>query len=176
MKWKAGSIQEVSWGFTANHGGGYQYRLCPKSVNKMDLTEECFQQMPLKFVGETSILQNYTNDDQRWEIPAVTITEGVVPEGSTWRRMPIPACGGMGGGSNPSQQNCTGLGTQFPPPIPGAEGFHASKWNMVDQIEVPKFSGPYVISFRYDCEQTSQVWQQCGDVIIYHDDDDSTLV
>jgi len=29
-----------------------------------------------------------------------------------------------------------------------------------------KVTGDYVISYRYDCEQTPQVWQQCGDVRI----------
>merc|ERR1712156_406260 len=167
VRWHIGDVEEVSWGFAANHGGGYQYRLCPKPQNKMDLTEECFQKMPLAFVGNKSWLQNYTDESTRVEIPAVRLTTGVVPEGSVWTRMPIPACGGMGGGSNPSQHNCSGLGTQFPPPYPGAEGFHANRWNMIDKVLVPDVpAGEYVIGFRYDCEQTSQVWQQCGDIII----------
>jgi hypothetical protein len=28
--WPKGSTQEVAWAITANHGGGYSYRLCPK--------------------------------------------------------------------------------------------------------------------------------------------------
>jgi len=27
--WKAGSVVETIWNVRANHGGGYQYRLCP---------------------------------------------------------------------------------------------------------------------------------------------------
>ena len=27
-RWKAGATVEVSWAIEANHGGGYQYRLC----------------------------------------------------------------------------------------------------------------------------------------------------
>ena len=27
--WRAGQEAEVTWQITANHGGGYQYRLCP---------------------------------------------------------------------------------------------------------------------------------------------------
>ena len=27
-EWTIGSSQEVAWGITANHGGGYLYRLC----------------------------------------------------------------------------------------------------------------------------------------------------
>ena len=40
---------QVTWSLTANHGGGYQYRLCPEGQN---LTEECFQKMPLDFIGQ----------------------------------------------------------------------------------------------------------------------------
>merc|ERR1719159_1980552 len=58
-EWVAGSQVEVEFGITANHGGGYQYRLCPKpaSGSYMDLTEECFQSMPLRFVGDTQWIQ-----------------------------------------------------------------------------------------------------------------------
>jgi len=52
--WVAGSTAEVSWAIIANHGGGYQYRLCPA---KSDQTEECFQQTPLEFVGDTQDIQ-----------------------------------------------------------------------------------------------------------------------
>ena len=41
----------MAWGIAANHGGGYQYRLCPAGE---DPTEECFQKTPLEFVGEVS--------------------------------------------------------------------------------------------------------------------------
>merc|ERR1711977_535144 len=36
--WKAGTYVEVAWGPRYNHGGGYSYRLCPRSE---PLTEEC---------------------------------------------------------------------------------------------------------------------------------------
>merc|ERR1719512_619720 len=29
--WQAGGVANVSFGLMVNHGGGYQYRLCPKS-------------------------------------------------------------------------------------------------------------------------------------------------
>ena len=38
--WEAGSQVEVGFTLQANHGGGYQYRLCPAHL---PLTEECFQ-------------------------------------------------------------------------------------------------------------------------------------
>merc|ERR1712199_132418 len=50
-RWVAGSTAEVAWGITANHGGGYQYRLCRLKNKTANITgqvsEECFQQTPL---------------------------------------------------------------------------------------------------------------------------------
>merc|ERR1712093_440823 len=55
-EWVAGTSAEVSWGMRYNHGGGYQYRLCPANEA---LTEACFQKMPLEFVkSEHKLLWN----------------------------------------------------------------------------------------------------------------------
>ena len=43
-------LTRVAWGMRFNHGGGYQYRLCP--LEKMPCTEEQFQEMPLQFVRD----------------------------------------------------------------------------------------------------------------------------
>ena len=40
-----------------NHGGGYQYRLCP--LEKMPCTEEDFQEMPLEFVRDEHAIVSY---------------------------------------------------------------------------------------------------------------------
>ena len=48
--WTVGSSPRVAWGMRYNHGGGYQYRLCP--LDKMPCTEEDFQEMPLDFVRD----------------------------------------------------------------------------------------------------------------------------
>merc|ERR1719393_1122187 len=66
-RWVAGTWVEVAWGPRYNHGGGYQYRLCPASE---PLTEECFQRHPLEFDRTKQVL--------KW------------PKGSTWARNPIP--------------------------------------------------------------------------------------
>lgn len=146
---------------TANHGGGYQFRLCPKPKDNMDVTEECFQKMPLKFVGNTQWLQQGNDTSKRIAISAMRTTIGTSPAGSQWTRYPIPACGGFGGGSDGT---CNG--TQFPPPAPGVTYFQFVPYSIIDKVQVPNIPGDYVIGFRYDCEQTPQVWQQCGDVRI----------
>jgi len=169
--WTAGGIEEVSFGISANHGGGYQYRLCPKPVDSMELTEECFQRTPLRFAGDTQWLSNATDGNvsaARIAIPAMRTVVGTTPSGSQWTRVPIPACQGDGGGSGApfNQTHCEGA-TQFPAPAEGAHGFHMLPWNIIDNVHVPHVpAGDYVLGFRCDCEQTSQVWQQCGDVRI----------
>jgi hypothetical protein len=90
VKWTAGSDVEVSWNFKAWHGGGYTYRLCPAD---QELTEECFQKTSLKFAGNSSLRWggvggeqlSFSSADRGWEV-----TEGVIPEGSVWRKFPIP--------------------------------------------------------------------------------------
>jgi hypothetical protein len=184
--WIAGSVVEVGWGITANHGGGYQYRLCPANETT---TEECFQRHPLDFVGETQWIQygHGMDANNRQDIPAVTLTGSrVIPVGSTWRRNPIPAC------NTPITVGALGtpcLGPAFKPPISGgvgeAYGFGGGMcqggipctakkfgkenfdFGIVDKVRVPDLpAGDYVVGFRWDSEQTPQVWQSCGDVTI----------
>jgi hypothetical protein len=71
-------------------------------------------------------------------------------------------------------------GTQFPPPWPqgyGHDQAHVANgatkrpdgmfvYSLVDKIVVPKTPGDYVVSWRWDCEQTPQVWNTCADVTI----------
>lgn len=189
--WIAGSVVEVAWGITANHGGGYQYRLCPTGET---LSESCFQKIPLKFHGETQWLQHGLgmNVSDRQEIPARTISGAkVVPIHSQWRRNPIPSCDTpIAGGAIRSP--CPG--PVFKPPIKGgrgvAYGFGSGTcqseglpipdcsdkdfaneyfdFGIVDKLEVPADlpEGDYVLSFRWDVEQTPQVWTSCADVTI----------
>jgi len=137
--WKVGSIVEAQFALAANHGGGYQYRLCPMPSNYGDLTEECFEQMPLDFYGDQQQLQFCEKanseqfppfnpspkpfpecEDNRINVTAVDVKEGTIPVGSTWRRNPIPGC--INGAGVLDQALCGfGRGTRekdfmFPPP------------------------------------------------------------
>jgi hypothetical protein len=249
--WKVGDAVDVAWAITANHGGGYQYRICPKNAKQ---TEECFQSNPLEFIGDVQYIQycnitgykyptdgtvvtpdgfNHTKKmtpseafpkcdlSQRQEIPAKRISTGTLPKGSTWTRNPIPACNNVLGGS--FNYGChvstipgkypapTASEFQFPPPgddlyRPGLllGGFGEGScggcaqpkgnnppdcnqygklgrntcdadenpaqyfsWNVLDKVRVPNVpAGEYVVSFRWDCEQTPQIWSQCSDVTI----------
>lgn len=198
-QWAAGSQQDVSWSLYANHGGGYAYRLCPKSSN---LTEECFQRQHLQFVGNKSWIQYGDDESNRTAIPATRVSVGTNPSGSEWTKNPIPACAGMVGGSSspyniPLLSNCKKA--QFEPPLadwikphprwaplPGLYGFGVGSvgpvvnqkefefwtarfsFNLIDRVQIPAdiTPGDYVLSFRWDCEQTPQIWQNCADVTI----------
>lgn len=185
-EWSVGSQVEAEFGITANHGGGYQYRLCPKpsSGSYLDLTEECFQQLPLGFVGDTQWIQLGGNESERREFPAMRTREGTFPKGSQWTKNPIPACGTIEGGAFTMQYGLC-LGSQFAPPLPGIKGFYGftqvdakasplhelsklSQVRVVDKLQLPADLplGDYVLSFRIDCEQTPQVWNQCADIRI----------
>lgn len=188
--WKPGSVVEVAWAIDANHGGGYQYRLCPKGTS---LTEECFTNMPLAFVGSSQTIR--FENGTRVQIPAIYVTEGTFPAGSSWARNPIPACGDTdeGGGQHTA---CTF--PRFPPPLGSSKwgpdsyslwGFGAGgcesglsgtscssteedqrtlKFEIVDQVQIPSDlpEGDYILGFRWDCEQTPQVWATCADVSV----------
>merc|ERR1711957_391763 len=74
------------------------------------------------------------------------------PAGVQWKRNPIP-------------KDTTK--DKFAPPFPGGQG---SKWafSLVDRVVLPSElpAGDYLISWRWDCEATPQVWTNCGDVTL----------
>jgi hypothetical protein len=85
--WVAGSSVQVAWGMRYNHGGGYQYRLCPLDYVQSNASsieiEQCFQQMPLEFVrSEHSIMWN---NGTLQKIKGIFVGgDIVVPRNSTW--------------------------------------------------------------------------------------------
>jgi hypothetical protein len=84
--WASGSNVEVAWTVKASHGGGYSYRLCPAN-NTLD--EECFQRTPLRFVGQQSMRWGGVGGEQIF-FNGTYVSEGTVPAGSMWSRLPVP--------------------------------------------------------------------------------------
>jgi len=181
--WPVGSIQEVAWSIAANHGGGYAVRLCPIAA---EATEDCFQKHHLSFHGDSSWIK-LGGSGERIEIKANRTTQGTHPSGSQWTKVPIPSCGGMYGGGLGCDAGCAE--PQFPSPVPGLWGNGPTNgcagcdpsadahnqpvcrkemaYEIVDQLKVPDLQpGRYVLSFRWDCEQTPQIWSQCSDIEI----------
>ena len=52
-----------------------------------------------------------------------------------------------------------------------AEGYCSGDWTggmLVDRVKIPAWlpAGDYVLSWRWDCEETAQIWTNCADVTI----------
>ena len=146
-EWFAGSHQEVRWHVGANHAGGYSYRMCRMPEGGISqVTEECFQQTPLNFVGEEQWVV-YRGDHatgHRTELPAKRTREGTFPPGSHWTANPFWPKTEEGGDAN------FGSG------------------EAIDYVLVPATlePGEYVLSFRWDCKCSPQVWGSCATVLI----------
>lgn len=78
---------------------------------------------------------------------------GTNPKNSWWTRNPFPQEKEL---------------TPIVPGLPDAFGRGPFEYNTVDTVKVPAglTPGDYTLSFRWDAEQTKQVWQQCSDVRI----------
>jgi len=161
ITWKAGNIVTAKWSIRANHGGGYQYRLCPATES---LTEECFMRTPLPFASNTTQILELV--DATIQIPGKYVSEGTRPVGSTWAMNPLPY-------SNPTSP------PEFDPPCheyvdhtKGDTGRCSGRdpymTLIVDKLVVPATikPGSYVLSLRWDCEKSAQVWTNCADIHI----------
>jgi hypothetical protein len=82
---------------------------------------------------------------------AVRVSNGTFPKGSQWTQNPVP-------------QN-KGTIPDFPG-LPDLHGRGPFALSIQDEVVVPKDipAGKYVISWRWDAEQTKQVWAGCSDV------------
>lgn len=171
VSWTPGSLVEVKWSIRANHGGGYQYRLCPASVA---LTEECFQRTPMEFAGRTWL--EFRNGS-RLQIQSSFLSTGTTPANSTWATNPLPFCDerenlctpeAMKAFEAPCQGNDVRHNSTDPRPHPLCSGVFPFGVTIVDELQVPKNirPGAYVLGLRYDCESTAQVWAQCSDITI----------
>jgi len=195
--WKAGGTAQVGWGLSAQHGGGYSYRLCPKSQFGSDpqAIERCFQSNHLTFTNSSSTI--HFDDNSHADI---TISGKIyTPEdGRQWKLNPIPGCAcdnGLSCGSKSDSlrgSSCTypeastythkgsstpacPTGTMFEPgftqftqgyltQFAGQKG--GNTFSVMDEVNVPNEPGEYVLGWRWDCEETDQVWNSCADIII----------
>lgn len=149
VTWTAGTTVTVASALYVNHGGGWSYRLCPKSQNA---TESCFKSMPLKFVGSDAKAK--FTDGREVTIPVRRTPDGI------WTRNPIPAAKF---GHNVSK----GLEYEMPS---GMDGAHPMSWDfsVVEQVALPSdlVPGEYLMSWRWDCEKSAQVWFTCADITV----------
>jgi len=165
VEWTVGEEVNVAWTIQANHGGGYQYRLCPKG---QPLTEECFQKMPLPFVGLQAF---HWGDGVKVFFNGTYVTEGTVPQGSAWAMNPIPRNDTAQTGQSfaprcEERPECGSTSVQSDCLCSGMWGPY--NLQIVDTLALPHNipPGDYVLGWRWDCEESSQIWASCSDVRI----------
>jgi hypothetical protein len=178
--WKAGDSVEVAWTVKASHGGGYQYRLCPANST---LTEDCFQERPLDFVGQQSFRWGGMGGKQMW-FNGTYVTEGTTPTGSMWSKIPVPrgpwdwddCIGGMS--FEPACEESAECANAYEGKLDGTmtckcSGRDLPGLEIVDRVRIPADlpAGEWVLGWRWDCEQSSQIWSSCSDVTITRPDD-----
>jgi hypothetical protein len=116
----------------------------------------------------------YGGDDWINQVDCASICSGATVENGP----PPPV-----NASSPTQyglsdgQLCPPGVTQFPEVVPGLSGFLANHtypersiiaFSIVDKVIIPTNlpDGRYLLSWRWDCEQTYQIWQNCADIEI----------
>eukprot|EP00316_Scyphosphaera_apsteinii_P021200 CAMPEP_0119311268 /NCGR_PEP_ID=MMETSP1333-20130426/22013_1 /TAXON_ID=418940 /ORGANISM="Scyphosphaera apsteinii, Strain RCC1455" /LENGTH=362 /DNA_ID=CAMNT_0007315613 /DNA_START=66 /DNA_END=1154 /DNA_ORIENTATION=+ len=169
--WAAGSTVETMQSIRANHGGGYQYRLCPLNS---ELTEACFQQTPMPFADDSSLM---LSNGTMIKLTSTFVSEGTLPVGSTWQMLAIPDTNHVRPGVGPAEAWAFAPPC-FEPRYPDqplgslSEGRCSGQWmnniTIFDELRVPESlePGEYVLGLRWDCETSAQIWQSCADVTI----------
>ena len=110
------------------------------------VTEECFQEGHLKFDGPDTWLL-LLSKTRAVEVLATIkqtarrTTEGTTPQGSEWATFVVPN---------------------------DEEFLPEDGWGIKDLVQVPESLEPgrYVLSFRWDTQNTPQVWNTCANIEI----------
>jgi len=140
--WKIGNVYPVYWKTGAGHRGGYAYRLCKVPAGGItQVTEQCFQDGHLDFVGDFNYVYNGMNrqdayDENKWiKTKAVRTNQGTTPPGSQWTKLTV-------------------------------EVDKKNKWSFKDHVKVPDnlTPGDYILSFRWDSHKTPQIWNNCANI------------
>jgi len=70
--------------------------------------------------------------------------------------------------------------TEFYPAVSGHSGFgkNVPDWSMMDKVLIPADleEGEYMLGWRWDCEESNQIWQNCADIVLTKDAPPSTTV
>lgn len=196
VEWKIGGEAEVTWQIRNNHGGGYSYRLCPATSNlteecfQQTPLEFVQDQQAIVFEdGHILHVEGTFISDGTFPVGSMW---AMMPMPPTWlgpRCLPGPndtastpyACEAweavnIDGPCKPCPQtpgsDCSrcsnGPAPAFLPPCQDCEGIDWEGHAVRDVVKIPSSLSPgeYVLGFRYDCEATAQVWQNCADVTL----------
>ena len=108
------------------------------------VTESCFQQGHLRFDGPYTwllMLSSWTDVEATLKRTARRTVEGTNPPGSEWATFVVPN---------------------------DEEYVPEYGWGIKDLVQVPQSLEPgrYVLSFRWDTQNTPQVWNTCANIEI----------
>jgi len=148
-EWTLGSIQDVAFAANGGHLGGYTYRLCKlPEGGRTALTEECFANNILEFATNFTMIKPMNKHldigfdwghgktvEEKWErFDQVDLRQGTFPEGSAWR--------------------------------PIGKYLESTTTLRKDSVKVPNTLEPgnYVLGWRWDGADISQVWVSCSSV------------
>lgn len=204
--WNPGAEVEVAWAIAANHGGGYSYRLCPVSGNVSEECFQSnplrfagekswiiYTSGSRKEFTRTTLSVGTYPAGSEWArnpIPNCRMcstyeTCGPAPEPgpppgtAAWQQWNICSAG-CAGSRISNLPSCPASTAQFPEVVHGLSSFENATWDfsIMDRVIVPSDlePGDYLLSWRWDCEETHQVWQNCADVRIVQGPDPATPV
>ena len=133
-RWLRGGVAEVAWAMSANHAGGYAYRLC-KADTPGGVTESCFREGHLSFARTRGGPRSYAaspaeifagaaldvlptaSPDAARDVAAGAATS---PAGSEWARVAVPTC-----------RECASAYDQCGAPLLPTPGLdYGSQWNL----------------------------------------------
>lgn len=150
----------------------HRLRLCPATER---LSEECFFRTPLAFVGQQALRWGSKGGKGGTKLyfDGDYVSVGTLPRGSTWAKNPLPRndtdqtrasfppkCEeqpGCGDASYLNRTTCQCSGMWGPVHV-----------EIVDMVQIPHDlpAGQYVLGWRWDCEESNQIWASCSDVTI----------
>jgi hypothetical protein len=152
--------------------------MCPLGE---ELNEKCFQTYPLDFVGQSWFRWGGAEGKTSY-FNATTVggegTTSTSPAGSEWRINPIPRAWrdktGAWGKNPAGSSNQAQTGEGFQPFCEDSAGYSCtSEWGpynmeIVDKVQIPAnlTAGEWVLGWRWDCEESNQIWQSCSDVTV----------
>jgi len=192
--WKAGSVVEASWFIQANHAGGYYFRLCPADEELTEECFERTP-IPFEGAETTMRLANGVESvvnatflsegthpvNSTWKMnPVPECCPGASDTAAGACEARGHTCGSYE--HNKVGEQClnhgcgvdTGIGKSVPAfPWPTTDHSApptgiAPKFAIVDKLRLPADlkAGHWVLGWRWDCEETAQVWMACADVTI----------
>ena len=193
-EWSAGSVVEVSWFIQANHAGGYYFRLCKATEDLTEecfqRTPVAFEgtETTIRLGNGKESVVNATYLSKGTHPPGSVWKMNPVPEccpnasdtqagsceshGKTCGSYEHDPLGRMCGAHTCGHNS--GLGKSVPAfawptadpsaPPTGVE----PKFAIVDKLRLPAKMSPghWVLGWRWDCEETAQVWMACADIMI----------